>query len=58
MAMTTLPSGGTTVRSACGMTTSDSVCPKVRPMERAASAWPAGTALMPERIASQTKPAV
>ena len=27
---------------------------KVSPMARAASAWPSGTALMPERKASQT----
>ena len=31
---------------------------KVRPIARAASAWPAGTVLMPERIASQTNAAV
>ena len=28
--------------------------PKVMPIARAASAWPAGMALTPERIASQT----
>ena len=54
IAMITLPSGGTTVRSACGSTTSRRDWPKVRPMDRAASAWPAETELMPERTASQT----
>ncbi len=32
-----------------------STWPKVRPMARAASACPSGTALMPDRIASHTK---
>ncbi len=30
------------------------VWPNVRPIARAASAWPSGTALTPERTASQT----
>ncbi len=38
MAMTTLPSGGTTVRRAWGMTTEPRDWPKVRPIARAASA--------------------
>ncbi len=55
IAMMTLPSGGTVLRRACGITTwlSDSL--KVRPIARAASAWPAGTELTPERTASHTK---
>jgi hypothetical protein len=56
-AMTTLISGGITVRKAWGRITSWSDCPKVRPMERAASAWPTPTALMPDRTASQKKAA-
>ena len=58
MAMITLPSGGTTLRSAWGSTTNRSDWPNVSPMARAASAWPAETALMPLRTASQTKAAV
>ena len=42
-------------RKAWGRTTSRIEPAKVRPMERAASAWPSGTELMPDRIASQTK---
>src|SRR4029453_15885805 len=56
-AMTTLISGGTTVRKAWGRTTSRSDWVKVRPMERAASAWPTPTALMPDRTAPQKKAA-
>ena len=52
-AMTTLISGGTTVRNACGRITSRSDWVKVSPMERAASACPTPTALMPDRTASQ-----
>ena len=52
-AMKTLMSGGTTVRSAWGSTTCRRVCGKVSPIERAASAWPMPTELMPERTASQ-----
>ena len=55
MAMITLPSGGTTVRSACGSTTKRRLWVKSRPIDRAASAWPAETELMPARTASQTK---
>ena len=33
-------------------------CMKFRPRARAASAWPSGTVLMPERSASQTNAAV
>ena len=58
MAMITLPSGGTTVRSACGSTTWARDWVKVSPIERAASAWPGDTALMPDRIASQTNAGV
>ena len=53
-AISTLVSGGTVARSACGSTTWVIVPPKVRPIARAASAWPSGTELMPERTASQT----
>ena len=38
MAMITLPSGGTTLRIACGITTNRSDWPNVNPMARAASA--------------------
>ncbi len=57
-AMTTLISGGMTVRTACGRITDPSVCENVSPMLRAASAWPTGTLLMPERIASAKNGAV
>ena len=53
-AIWTLASGGTEARNACGSTTWRITPPKVSPIARAASAWPSGTALMPERIASQT----
>src|SRR4029453_7319986 len=56
-AMTTLISGGITVRKAWGRTISRSDWVKVRPMARAASAWPTPTALMPDRTASQKKAA-
>ena len=52
--MKTLAMGGTVARNACGSTTCVMVPPNVRPMARAASACPSGTALMPERIASAT----
>ena len=51
-AMNRLPIGATTVRSACGNTTMRSVCGNVRPIARAASAWPRLTALMPDRTVS------
>ena len=54
-AICTLASGGTEARNACGSTTCDITAPKGSPIARAASAWPSGTALMPERRASQTK---
>ena len=54
IAMMTLPSGTIADFHACGSTTQRRFWVKVRPIERAASAWPAGTALMPVRIASQT----
>lgn len=53
-AMKMLLSGGITERVACGRTTSRRVCGNDMPIERAASAWPSGTVLMPERTASQT----
>ena len=53
-AMKTLMSGGTVMRNAWGSTTSETVWPKPSPMLRAASAWPTGTPLMPERSASAT----
>ena len=56
-AMTTLISGGTTVRKACGSTMCRSVWANVSPIDRAASAWPTPTELMPERTASQKKAA-
>lgn len=54
MAMITLPSGGTTVRSAWGRTMLPRDWVKVRPTARAASACPADTELMPLRTASHT----
>ena len=57
-AMRMLASGGITERIACGSTMSRSICPNVMPSERAASAWPRSTALIPERTASHTNAAV
>ena len=54
-AIRALASGGTEARKAWGSTTSRITPLKGRPIARAASAWPSGTALTPERIASQTK---
>ncbi len=54
-AISTLVSGPTAARKACGSTTRPSTWEKPRPMARAASAWPTGTVLMPARIASHTK---
>jgi len=51
-AIRTLNSGGITARTAWGRTTRLRVCPKSRPMARAASAWPIGTVLIPDRIVS------
>ena len=53
-AMKTLIKGGTTMRPACGKTTSVTVCANPIPMLRAASACPTGTPLIPDRIASAT----
>lgn len=49
------PTGAITDRNACGSTTAERVWPKVIPRLRAASPWPRGTVLMPERSASQMK---
>ena len=54
-AMRVLASGGTEARTAWGSTTWRITPLNGRPMARAASAWPRGTALTPERRASQTK---
>ena len=54
-AICTLASGGTAARNACGSTTFVITPVNGSPMARAASAWPRGTALMPDRIASHTK---
>ena len=43
-----------TARKACGSTTIRSVWVKLSPIERAASAWPNGTVLTPDRRTSQT----
>ena len=50
-----LISGGITVRRACGRMIRRSTWLNFMPMLRAASAWPAGTLLTPERTASQMK---
>ena len=57
-AICTLVSGGTTARTACGRITSVRLCPKPNPRARAASAWPAGTVVIPDRTVSQTNAAV
>ena len=56
-AISTEPSGAMAPRKAWGMITSRMDWPKVRPMARAASAWPRSTVLTPDRRASQTKAA-
>ena len=56
-AMRVDPSGAIDPRNACGSSTSFSDWPNVSPMERAASAWPAGIVLTPLRSASQTNAA-
>ena len=48
------PRGATTVRNAWGSTTIRSTWGKVSPSERAASAWPRLTELMPARTVSAT----
>jgi hypothetical protein len=47
--MQLLVNGGTTMRSACGSTTSRMRLKKPRPMASAASNWPLGMASMPAR---------
>ena len=54
-AISVLTSGGTTDAQRLRQDDhADSVWPNVRPSARAASAWPSGTVLMPERTTSQT----
>ncbi len=53
-AMKTLMRGGMVIRNACGRITSETVWRNPRPTLRAASAWPTGTPLMPDRSASAT----
>ena len=53
-AMKMLPMGWTTVRRAWGRTTVVIDCGNVMPSERAASAWPLATELIPARTASAT----
>ena len=53
-----LISGGMTVRNAWGRITVPRLWPNVIPIDRAASAWPVATLLMPDRTASQTNAAV
>ena len=43
-----------TARNACGSTMIHRVWVKLSPMARAASAWPSGTVLIPDRSTSQT----
>ena len=50
-----LISGGITVRRACGRMMRESTWLNFMPMLRAASAWPTGTLLTPERTASAMK---
>ena len=54
-AMSTLISGGIAVRNACGSTTRERFWVNDMPRDRAASACPTPTELMPERTASATK---
>ena len=53
-AIMALATGGTEARTACGSTTSRMTPENGSPIARAASAWPSGTALTPERSASHT----
>ena len=55
--MKTFTSGCTIVRNACGRITNRSDWVNVKPIERAASACPTGTVLIPPRTASQTNAA-
>ena len=57
-AISTDPSGMITARKACGSSTIRRFWLNVRPSDRAASAWPNGTVLTPERTVSQTNAAV
>ena len=57
-AISTEPSGAMTARKACGSRTIRRFWPNVSPSDRAASAWPSGIVLTPERTVSQTKDAV
>ena len=47
-----------TARKACGSRIIRRFWPNVRPSDRAASAWPSGTVLTPERTVSHTNAAV
>jgi hypothetical protein len=57
-AISTDPSGMITARKACGSKMIRRFWPNVSPRERAASAWPMGMVLTPERTDSQTNEAV
>ena len=57
-AISTEPSGMSTDRKACGNRIIRRFWPKVKPSERAASAWPSGTVFTPERTVSHTNDAV
>ena len=54
-AICTLARGGTEARNGLGQHDLAHHARNGSPMARAASAWPSGTALMPDRSASQTK---
>ena len=56
-AISTLPSGATAPRNACGRITRRAAGQNPRPIARAASACPTGTVLTPERSASHTNAA-
>ena len=57
-AISTDPSGMIAARKAWGSRTIRRFWPNVKPSERAASAWPNGTVLIPARSVSQTNAAV
>ena len=57
-AISVLPRGATEPRNACGRMICVADCMKPNPSARAASAWPIGTVLMPERSDSHTNAAV
>jgi hypothetical protein len=50
--MSSLVSGGSTIRNACGITIHTIARNCDIPSDRAASSWPLGTAWMPARIVS------